>query len=337
MTKEDMRIDLEVGSKEAAEKAHVPELRGNEVDFVLDVLTEPTKIVSLEQGKEVVLTRDGGNLHYAGCSRYAGIPMSKEQAVWVGERVIGFDTMELGHTDYSFKPVKPIAFDEAHHVENIQMFSIIPVFYGAMPNLATYYQSLGGRFPSPTELIKAGKMKEAKEVQERAVEDAIKDIMYTVRIMYEAGVDGINFDTTASAGDAEFYASLLAVEQTVKETGLPVEVGMSGEMIMGTHCDLRYHDKLLAGQWPHEQGKMVEKAGASIFGPVVNTKVTKSFAWNLGRSITFIKACRQEVQIPIHVNMGMGVCGIPMAEITPVDAVTRAAKAMISVADVDGI
>jgi dimethylamine--corrinoid protein Co-methyltransferase len=103
------------------------------------------------------------------------------------------------------------------------------------------------------------------------------------------------------------------------------------------HCELEYEGKRLAGLWPHDQGKLIEKAGASIFGPVVNTRPTKSFPWNLARALTLVKVVSQAVQIPIHVNMGMGVGGVPMTEITPMDAVTRAAKAMITVADIDGI
>jgi len=337
MSKEQISADLEAGSKDAAERGHVPELTTDELDCVLDIMVEPTKIVGIERGKEIVLSRDGGVLKYTGCTRYAGAPISKEQGVIVGERIIGLDTMELGHADYSFKPCKPIAFDEAHHMENAQMLSVIPLFYGAMPNLGTYYQSLGGRWPTPTELLKEGKIKESREVQERAAEDLIRDIVYIAKIMDQSGADGLNMDTTAAAGDAEFYASLKAIEQVKKETNLAVEVGMAGEMILGMHCELEYQGKRLAGLWPHEQGNLIEKAGASIFGPVVNTRTTKSFPWNLGRALAFIKAVSKAVQIPIHVNMGMGVCGIPMTEIPPVDAVTRAAKAMITIADIDGI
>ena len=337
MTREQIRADLEAGSKDAAEKGHVVALSADELDRVLDIILEPTKIVGIERGREIVLSRDGGVLKYTGCTRYAGAPISKEQGIIVGERILGLDTMELGHADYSFKPCKPIAYDEAHHMENAQMWSIVPLFYGAMPNLGTYYQSLGGRWPTPTELLSQGRIKESREAQERAADDLIKDIVYVARIMDQSGADGLNFDTTAAAGDAEFYATLRAVEQLKNETGLAVEVGMAGEMILGMHCELEYDGKRLAGLWPHEQGKLVEKAGASIFGPVVNTRATKSFAWNLGRALTFIKAVGKTVQIPIHVNMGMGVCGVPMAEIPPVDAVTRAAKAMITVADIDGI
>ena len=337
MTKEQIRAELEAGSRDAAEKAHVPALSSDELERVLEIILEPTKIVGLERGREIVLSRDGGVLKYTGCSRYAGVPMSKEQGVIVGERIIGLDTMELGHADYSFKPCKPIAFDEAHHMENAQMLTTIPLFYGAMPNLGTYYQSLGGKWPTPTELLKQGKVKESREAQERAAEDLVKDIMYIAKIMDQSGADGLNMDTTAAAGDAEFYATLKAIEQIKKETSLAVEVGMASENILGMHCELEYEGKRLAGLWPHDQGKLIEKAGASIFGPVVNTRPTKSFPWNLARALTLVKVVSQAVQIPIHVNMGMGVGGVPMTEITPMDTVTRAAKAMITIADIDGI
>ena len=337
MTKEQIKADLEAGSNDAAGKAHIPALTGDELDRLLEIMMEPTKTVSVERGKEIVLTRDGGVLKYTGCTRYAGSPLSKEQGISIGERIIGLDTMELGHADYSIKPCKAIALDEAHHMENAQMMSIIPLFYGAMPNLGTYYHSLGGPWPAPTDLLKEGKIKESRETQEHAAEDLQRDIIYLANIMDRSGADGFNFDTTAAAGDADFYATLNAIEQLRQETGLAVQVGMAGEMILGMHCELDYQGTRLAGLWPHQQGKLVEKAGASIFGPVVNTKTTKSFPWNLGRAVTFIKAVTKAVEIPIHCNMGMGVCGVPMTEVTPVDAVTRAAKAMVEIADIDGI
>ena len=337
MTKEQIKTEIEAGSNDAAEKAHVPALTSDELDHILDIMTESGKIVSVERGKEIVLSRDGGVLKYTGCTRYAGAPLSKEQAISIGERIIGLDTMELGHADYSIKPCKAIALDEAHHMENAQMVSIIPLFYGAMPNLGTYYRSLGGPWPAPTDLLKEGKIKESRETQEHAADDLQRDIIYLAKIMNQSGADGFNFDTTAAAGDADFYATLNAIEQVKKETSLAVQVGMAGEMIMGMHCELDYQGTRLAGLWPHQQGRLVEKAGASMFGPVVNTKTTKSFPWNLGRAVTFIKAVTKAVQIPIHCNMGMGVCGVPMTEITPVDAVTRAAKAMVEIADIDGI
>jgi dimethylamine--corrinoid protein Co-methyltransferase len=337
MTKEQISAEMEAGSNDAAEKAHIPGLTGDEFDHILEIITEPSKVVSVERGREIVLTRDGGVLKYTGHMLCAGAILSKEQGVSVGERIIGLDTMELGHADYSFKPCKAIAFDEAQHMENAQMVSIIPLFYGAMPNLGTYYRTLGGSWPAPTDLLKEGKIKESRETQEHAAADLKRDIIYLAKIMDQSGSDGLNLDTTAAAGDAEFYATLNAVEQVKKGTNLAVEVGMATEMILGMHCELEYQGTLLAGLWPHQQGKLIEKAGASIFGPVVNTKTTKSFPWNLARAVTFIKAVTKSAQIPVHCNMGTGVCGVPMTEIPPVDAVTRAAKAMVEITDIDGI
>lgn len=338
MTKEQIKGDIEDGMKEAAQKAHVAELSGDEIDQITEIMTEPTLTVGLEPGKEIVLTTDGSYEKYSTSSTgYSGVPMSKEQAVWTAERVLGFDTMDLGTADYSIKPVKPIALHDAVELENCQLLSTVPMLYGAMPNLGVYYQTLGGKWMSPVDLLKQGKIDAAKKTQENAAEDLTTDICYVARIMYQAGADGFNLDTTGAAGDAEFYATLKAVESVTKETGMPIEVGMAGEMIQGMHLELTYKGRRLAGLWPHEQGKLVAEAGASIFGPCVNTRIGKSFAWNVGYSVVLVKKCSEEVPIPIHVNMGMGVCGIPMVETVPVECASRAAKAMIEIADVDGI
>ena len=337
MTKEQIKDDVEDGAGEAAQKAHISGLSSSDMDEIIEIMTEPTLTVGLEPGREVVLTTDGSYMKYGGISRYAGVPISKEQALWTAERVLGFDTMDLGTTDYSIKPVKSIILDEAVELENCQLFSIVPLLYGAMPNLGIYYQSLGGKWPSPVELLKQGKLDEAKKTQEDAAQDLTTDITYVARIIHQAGADGINLDTTGASGDAEFYATLQSVENLIKETGMAVEVGMSGEMIQGMHMELEYKGKRLAGLWVHEQGKLVAEAGASIFGPTVNTRLGKSFPWNVGYSVTLVKKCTEEVPIPIHVNMGMGVCGIPMVETVPVECASRAARAMITVANVDGI
>jgi len=338
MTKEQIKSDIEDGMKEAAQKAHVPELSGDEVDQITQIIIEPTLTVGLEPEKQIVLTTDGSYEKYSTSSTgYSGVPMSKEQAVWTAERVLGFDTMDLGTTDYSIKPVKAIALHDALELENCQLLSIVPILYGAEPNLGIYYQSLKGKWPSPVDLLKQGKVDEAKKTQESAAEDLTTDIGYVARTMYEAGADGLNLDTTAAAGDAEFYATLRGVENVTKETSMSVEVGMAGEMVQGMHLELTYKGTRLAGLWPHEQGKLVAKAGASIFGPCVTTRVGRSFPWNVGYSVVLVKKCSTEVPIPIHVNMGMGVGGIPMVETIPVECASRAAKAMIEIADVDGI
>jgi dimethylamine--corrinoid protein Co-methyltransferase len=257
--------------------------------------------------------------------------------VWVGERILSLDTMELGHIDYSIKPVKPIAHDESSVLENILLSSIIPIFYGAMPNLGLYFTSQGGQFPDYSALMNKGKFKESQEALYEAAQKLIEDIKYVSKVFSKSGTDGINLDTAAAAGDAEFFATLNAVEFISREIKIPVQIGMASEQVLGLHCELKYKGELLAGAYPHIQGKLAERAGATIFGPAINTKVSKSFPWNLARALTFVKRCIKDLKIPIHVNMGMGVGGIPMSDVAPMDSVSRGAKAMIEIARVDGI
>ena len=86
--------------------------------------------------------------------------------------------------------------------------------------------------------------------------------------MVEMGADGIDYDTVASTGDGEFAAVLKSTEHVAKETGMPVEIGMSTEMVTGFHGQLEYNGKRLAGMWPHQQLQVCEEAGVAIFGPV---------------------------------------------------------------------
>ena len=112
---------------------------------------------------------------------------------------------------------------------------------------------------------------------------------------------------------------------------------MAGEFIHGLHGELEYYGTRLAGLYAHHQVKLAQKAGATIFGPVVNMKSTKSCPWNLSRAITFIKACCEKASIPIHVNMGMGVGGVPLTNHPPVDITSRASKAMVEICRLDGL
>jgi dimethylamine--corrinoid protein Co-methyltransferase len=155
--------------------------------------------------------------------------------------------------------------------------------------------------------------------------------------MLEMGADGIDYDTVASTGDSEFLAVLRTTEHVANETGLPVEIGMSAEMVLGFHGELEYDGVRLAGLWPHQQLQLCEKAGCTIFGPVVNTNTRKTMPWNLSRAVTFVKACTDIAKIPVHANVGMGVGGVAMFETPAVDVVTRASAAMVEIGRVDGL
>jgi len=49
--------------------------------------------------------------------------------------------------------------------------------YGTQPNLGLYFQPYGA-FPNPSELLPAGKIKEAREAQEEAAEQLINDLVF---------------------------------------------------------------------------------------------------------------------------------------------------------------
>jgi dimethylamine--corrinoid protein Co-methyltransferase len=44
-----------------------------------------------------------------------------------------------------------------------------------------------------------------------------------------------------------------------------------------------------------------------------------------------------EAQIPVHLNVGMGVGGVPMHVSPPLDAVSRAARAAVDILKIDGL
>jgi dimethylamine--corrinoid protein Co-methyltransferase len=255
----------------------------------------------------------------------------------IHEKILGADTIELGHVDYSFKPVKPIVGTEQTALEQTLMATHVPLFYGAMPNLGLYSQP-DGPHPNPLELLPRGKIDAARESYEMSVEDAVKDIVFVASAMYESGADGINMDTTGAAGDPDFLAGLLAAEiLKEKYPDICIELGMAGEFILGLHGEIEYHGDRLAGMYPHDQVKLAEKAGFTIFGPVVNIKTSRSIPWNLSRTITFTKACCEVANIPVHANMGMGVGGVPMNAHPPIDIVSRASKAMVEICRLDGL
>lgn len=333
MTESALKKDLEEGTKDAAERAGVPPLSEEELKHLFDIYRSPVKFVSVEPGNEIVLSFDAGTLKL----QRLGINTGRIHNIQIMERALGADTMEMGHIDYSYKSVKPIVGDEQQEFEQALLVSTLPLFYGAMPNLAIYSQP-DGPVANPAELLPKGKISEARASQEEAVELAVKDIVYVASAMYESGADGINFDTTGAAGDPDFLATLRATK-ILKERypDLCIELGMAGEFVLGMHGALEYEGVRLAGLYPHEQVKLAQRAGVTIFGPTVNTNTNKSCAWNLARAVTFIKVCVEHSKIPIHANMGMGVGGAPVVDNPPTDAISRASKAMVEICRLDGL
>lgn len=334
LTKEEIRQEIRDGIRDAVERGKIEPLSKAEEDHLFDICTMPAKQVCVDAGKEVVMTNDEGTLKV---SVRCGLSIDRTTGILIDERILCMDTAELAHIDYSFKPIKTIIHDEQCAMEHAQLNSIIPVFYGAMPNLGLYTKP-DGPYGNWAELIPAGKLEEARQAQEQACEQAVRDIVTVAHKMYEAGADGINLDTVGASGDADALAAFKAV-QKIREMhpDFPIEMGMAGEFFLGMHGKLEFEGKRLAGLYPHEQVKLAEKAGATIFGPTVNTNSSKSFPWNLARVCTFIKACSEASTIPIHPNVGMGVCGMPLTDSVPLDVGSRVDKALIEIGKADGL
>ena len=332
-TEAEIMEDLVAGSQDAAERAHVDPLTDEEFKYLLEIMASPHNFVSVERGKEILLTYDAGTLKI----RRVGVNVDRIQALQIYEKIMGADTMELCHVDYSYKPIKPIITMEQPIMEQALLSTHIPLFYGAMPNLGLYSQP-DGPFPNPAELLPQGKIKEAQKSLEDTVEEAVRDIVFAGSAMYESGADGINLDSVGAAGDADFLASLKAC-RILKEKypDICIQIGMAGEFILGMHGGLEFDGVRLAGLYPQDQVKLAKDAGATIFGPVVNTNTTESTAWNLARAITFMKACGEVAQIPIHPNMGMGVGAVPVNDHPPIDMVSRASAAMTTLCKLDGL
>jgi dimethylamine--corrinoid protein Co-methyltransferase len=333
LTEAELMKDIVDGSTKAAADAGITPLSDDETTHLFGICKNVHKITGVERGREVITTFDGPTIEI----RHAGIIANRQQALQIFERCLGADTIEFSHVDYSYKAAKTVVHEDLPLFEQSQFLMVIPLFYGAMPNLGLYTYP-DGPMPNPAELLPLGKIKEACAAYEGAVDLAVKDMVFVASAFHEAGADGINFDTVGASGDPDFKAALVATEILKKKyPGICIEIGMAGEFVLGTHGELNHFDRRLAGLFPHQQLKIAEKAGATIFGPAVNTVTNKTIPWNLSRAITMTKACVEMADIPVHANMGMGVGGLPLCETLPVDMVSVASKAMVEITRLDGL
>ena len=332
-SEQELKRELEEGTQDAAAQGDIDPLPEDELEYLFEICRSGNKMTGVEAGREVVLSYDGPTSEI----RRLGILANRQTALQIYERCFGADTLEFSHIDYSYKQVKPIVHEEISLFEQLQALTIAPMLYGAMPNLGLYTKP-DGPVANPGELMPQGKIKQAQDAYEEAVEMSVNDMVFVASEFYEAGCDGINIDTVGSAGDPDFKAALLATEALKKKyPHINIEIGMAGEFVLGMHGEITHNGKQLAGMYPHEQVKLVEEAGAHIFGAVVNTQTNQSFPWNLARSVTFNKACVEAADIPVHGNMGMGVGSLPVCEIQPAETVSMASKAMVEIARLDGL
>ena len=330
-----MTEDIWSGVEDAASRGKIAPLTQEEMDHLFDIITMDGVIVGVRQGEQVVTSTDQG-LDTLGAE--CNIPLTRDVQAQIFERGYGLDSSDVGYTDYNFKAVKSIVSYERAIMSRALECSVIPLLYGGMPNLG-FYTYPDGPCGNWSELLPQGKIQEAFEAQEQAVELAVHDMVFVADHMYKAGADGMNLDTCGAAGDPDFLASLKACEEIRKRhPDMGVEIGMAGEFILGMNGRMKYNGTRLAGLYPHKQVKLAEEAGATIFGAVVNTNTSRSFPWNMARVCTFMKeTVKAAGKIAVHANVGMGVGGVPMCETIPADVVSRADKALIEICKIDGL
>ena len=339
LSAEQIKEDIQAGTLDAADRGKIPELNPDELEQLFEIFADTNRIVAVKSGEEVITTDDAASMTLISDQADGGValPLSDMQSVLTYERVCCADTAGIGHTDYSCKPVKPIINHEKQKYYSLNQAVTIPMIYGMQPNLGQYFQP-DGPFPNPSELLPAGKIKEARQAQEEAAEQLRNDLVFVASQLYEVGCDGFNFDTAASAGDADFLAALEAIRELKKTApNMAIELGMCSEFVLGLHGEIAFDGVRLAGLYPHDQVKMAEAVGADIFGPAINVKASKSTPWNLARAVTFVKETVKVAHIPVHPNVGMGVCGLPLYESPPIDCTTRAAKALVEIGKADGL
>ena len=328
MTPSEIRADLVAGTELGARRAKAPVLSESELDHLQDIFSSEAKFSAVDMGDEVVLSFDGsGNLDSG----------TRVDELYSYQSHRGADMLELFGIDYSYKAIKTILSWEAQWMKTAQLNLIAPLQYGAMPDLGRYSMP-DGPIPNWSELMPLGRIDEAREAQVAAVDHAVDDMVYVGEAMWEAGADGLDFDTAGAAGDADLLAALTAIEKLKdKHPDCGIELGMASECTLGMHGQITYHGKRLAGMWPVDQVKVAQEAGVTMFGPAVNVNTTKSVAWNVARACTIIKPAMEVAEIPVHPNVGMGVGGVPMSPYPPADAVSRVSRVLVDILKCDGL
>jgi len=326
MTRDELRADIEDGVAAAVKRAKVPPLDEGEISHLLEIFASQERMTGVPVGDEVVHSCDGSS----------GLRSSRIDCL-TGSEEGGSDLCELQQQDYSYKAVKTVVPSEQRLMQEAQYRLTIPVQYGAQADLGRYSKP-DGPCPNWSQLLPEGRIDEARAAQEEAAAESEEDMVRIGEAMWEAGTDGMNFDTSGAAGDADFLAVLKAVRRLRDACpDMSIELGMASEFVLGMHGELEWEGVRLAGVWPVEQLRLAEQAGATIFGPAVNMNTGHSVAWNVARAIAIIKPCMDVAEIPVHPNVGMGVCGMPMHPFPPVDAVSRVSRAFIEILRVDGL
>ena len=181
-----------------------------------------------------------------------------------------------------------------------------------------------------------GRIDEAREAQERALEMLVSDIRFVTDRMVQSGTDGIDMDTTGPAGDADFLAALTACRALRERySWLGIEVGMAGEFVLGMHGQLEFDGERSPGCGPETSCGAGRRGLHLRPGDQHQHRQVDRLEHRQGNHL--IKPAVEIAEIPIHVNVGMGVGGVPTCVYPPADETSRASKAFVEILRVDGL
>ena len=253
------------------------------------------------------------------------------------EQWMGADLLELCVGDYSLKVVRTILAYEAQYLHDAQLCTMVPLQYGVMPNLGLYSKP-DGPCENWNELLPLGKIDEARAAAEEAVEMAVDDMVKLGDAQWEAGADGIDWDTTGASGDPEFLAALRATEILREKYPDMGVAARHGRRVRARHARPARVRRRAAGRPLAARAAAARAEGRrDHVRPGRQHQHRQELAWNMARAIALIKPCMEVAQIPVHPNAGMGVGGVPMFVHLPSDAVCRAAKSFVELLHVDGL
>ncbi|MCK5551951.1 MAG: [dimethylamine--corrinoid protein] Co-methyltransferase, partial [Deltaproteobacteria bacterium] len=84
LTEVELMRDLEEGTADAADRGKIPPLSEEELKYLFDIFISPARFVSVERGKEVVLSYDAGTLKI----RRVGVSVNRIQALQIYEKLL---------------------------------------------------------------------------------------------------------------------------------------------------------------------------------------------------------------------------------------------------------
>jgi len=64
MASEQIKEDIVAATREAAQRAEIPELTADEIEQLFDIMAEPSRAVSVASGQEVIVTDDGCSMSF---------------------------------------------------------------------------------------------------------------------------------------------------------------------------------------------------------------------------------------------------------------------------------